>query len=134
MIESRVKTLKECILEIDARKIESNKDGYRAGYQTSLVDIYSLPFSTESKKKRYLIEDLFQFTETFLGEEWENYKTQKVGKNKYYSILPSEVLVPVPQTIDDFINDCIRVWGIDLVWEDYLIKTAFNDLVGEHIF
>lgn len=113
MIEPRVRPLQEFICDIASK--------HRMVIIENLCDIYALPFAMTH------IENLFDFPETFLGEgdngecDWSNWKYYE----GLYSMVGEEPSHPSPLTVADFIDDCRRIWGIDLVWESNLLKRNF---------
>ena len=74
------------------------------------------------------VENVFEFPETFLGETdkgevaWEGWRCFE----GLYTMIDEEMIYPTPLTIGDFIDDCRRIWGIDLVWEGNLMKRGFR--------
>ena len=88
---------------------------------SNLIDIYALEMDMLH------VEMLFEFPETFLGDDlkgnsnWSNWKTDGVLYG--LSCPPKQ---PLPQTVGDFIDDCRRIWKIDLIWEASLLRRNFD--------
>jgi len=78
----------------------------------SVVGLYNAPFSME------LVEELFDFPDTVVGDNWEDWKTN----GDKYSLDESVGQLPTPQTIGEFIDDCNRVWNRDLVFYGDILK------------
>lgn len=108
--------LRDCILDIKGTEV------VQATVINNMVDIYNLEFTMETA------ENLFEFIETIVGDDWENWKviTDEDSKRFYYIGEESDTQLPPPATIGDFIEDCNRVWKKDLVWEGNLIKRYFS--------
>lgn len=92
----------------------------------NIVDLYRQPFSVD------VVDAVFIFPEVIVGDNWELFKTiSSNGQEPKYTILDSKdqedaVLLPSPQTLSDFIDDCHRVWKKDLWFDGNLIKRNFK--------
>lgn len=84
----------------------------RFGIICSVVGLYSAPFSME------LVEELFDFPDTVVGENWEDWKTDEGN----YTLNEEKGYLPTPKTIGEFIDDCNRVWNKDLVFYGDILK------------
>jgi hypothetical protein len=116
MIDEVVVPLHDCVLEISAPPAKE-----RGLIMNNLVELYATPF-TDKQEEFTVVESVFQMPETFLGDNWEDYHTEE---DSYY-LGESENRCPIPETIGDFINDCLRVWKVTLVWDSNLIKRGFR--------
>ena len=115
MIEPRVRNLHDCILEIT---VGNEKDRIEA--TTNLVNIYASEFDKDT------LDQYFLFPETFMGDDFSDIEFKQRNRETVYCIGGGDNFISAPQTIADFINDCLRTWKIDLVWENNLIKRLFK--------
>lgn len=98
---------------------------YRFEIITNLINLYTQPFSMD------IVEEIFEFPEVIVGSndkgevDWSDWK---VSENLYVlSNHPDkEPCQLTPRTVSDFIEDCNRVWNIDLLWEPNLMKRYFR--------
>lgn len=79
----------------------------------NLCELYSEPFSME------LVESCFQFPETVVGDNWENWNVDGGS----YSV--GGYTHPLPKNLGDFIHNCAQD-KYDLVWDGNLIKRNFK--------
>jgi hypothetical protein len=90
-----------------------------------LLEIYNLPFERET------VENLFELLDALVGSEWEDFH---VFEKEYYikdiDLEGEEDVIiqtyPLPKTVAEFIDDCIRIWDFPLIWDGNLVRRKFK--------
>lgn len=90
-----------------------------------LLEIYNLPFERET------VENLFELLDALVGSEWEDFHVfEKRVLHKGHGLRGEEDVIiqtyPLPKTVAEFIDDCIRIWDFPLIWDGNLVRRKFK--------